>query len=138
EAKETNMINSLQGKVAGVTITRSATGPGGSSKVLLRGSRSIYGNNQPLYVIDGVPLDNTSQSQVGGTTGGRDGGDGIGMLNSDDIESMTVLKGASAAALYGSQGQNGAIIITTKRGKAGRVSIDYSGNVSFDQPNILP
>lgn len=137
-AKETNLINSLQGKIAGVTITRNATGPGSSSKVLLRGSRSIYGNNQPLYVIDGVPLDNSSRSQGGGTSGGRDGGDGIGMLNSDDIESMTVLKGASAAALYGSQGQNGAIIITTKRGKAGEISVDYTGNIAFDQANILP
>ncbi|MGV3686498.1 MAG: SusC/RagA family TonB-linked outer membrane protein [Daejeonella sp.] len=138
EAKETNLINSLQGKVAGVTITRNATGPGSSSKVLLRGSRSIYGNNQPLYVIDGVPLDNTSLSQGGGTVGGRDGGDGIGMLNSDDVETMTILKGASAAALYGSQGQNGAIIITTKRGKAGKISVDYTGNTSIDQTNILP
>jgi len=139
QAKETNLINSLQGKVAGVTITRNATGPGSSSKVLLRGSRSIYGNNQPLYVIDGVPLDNTSREQgTGGTHGGRDGGDGIGMLNSDDIETMTVLKGAAAAALYGSQGQNGAIIITTKRGKAGKISVNYSGNFTIDQPNIIP
>ncbi len=138
EAKETNLINSLQGKIAGVTITRNATGPGSSSKVLLRGSRSIGGNNQPLYVIDGVPMDNSSRSQGGGTAGGRDGGDGIGMINSDDIESMTILKGASAAALYGSQGQNGAIVITTKRGKAGKVSVDYTGNSTFDQPNVLP
>ena len=77
EAKETNLINSLQGKIAGVTITRNATGPGSSSKVLLRGSRSIGGNNQPLYVIDGVPMDNSTRSQGGGTAGGRDGGDGI-------------------------------------------------------------
>src|SRR5690606_32248499 len=139
QAKETNLINSLQGKVAGVTITKNATGPGSSSKVLLRGSRSIFGNNQPLYVIDGVPMDNTSREQgTGGTHGGRDGGDGIGMLNSDDIESMTILKGASAAALYGSQGQNGAIIITTKRGKVGRITVDYTGNFSVDQPFILP
>ncbi|MFA6944443.1 MAG: SusC/RagA family TonB-linked outer membrane protein [Pedobacter sp.] len=139
QAKETNLINSLQGKVAGVTITKNATGPGSSSKVLLRGSRSIFGNNQPLYVIDGVPMDNTSREQGdGGTHGGRDGGDGIGMLNSDDIETMTILKGASAAALYGSQGQNGAIIITTKRGKVGKISVDYTGNTSVDQPFLLP
>jgi len=139
QAKETNLINSLQGKVAGVTITKNATGPGSSSKVLLRGSRSIFGNNQPLYVIDGVPMDNTSREQgSGGTHGGRDGGDGIGMLNSDDIETMTILKGASAAALYGSQGQNGAIIITTKRGKAGKITVDYTGNTSIDRPFILP
>ena len=139
EAKETNVINSLQGKIAGVVITRNATGPGSSSKVLLRGNRSISGNNQPLYVIDGVPMDNTSREQgLGGSNGGRDGGDGIGMINSDDIESMTVLKGASAAALYGSQGQNGAIIITTKRGKSGKISVDYTSNATFDQPNIMP
>ncbi len=139
QAKETNLINSLAGKVAGVTITKNATGPGSSSKVLLRGSRSIFGNNQPLYVIDGVPMDNTSREQgTGQTSGSRDGGDGIGMLNSDDIESMTILKGASAAALYGSQGQNGAIIITTKRGKAGKITIDYTGNTTVDRPFILP
>lgn len=140
EAKETNLINSLQGKVAGVTITRNATGPGSSSNVVLRGNRSIFGSNQPLYVIDGVPMDNTSRDQGNGGSagGGRDGGDGIGMINSDNIESMTILKGASAAALYGSQGQNGAIVITTKRGKAGKISVDYTGNASFDQANILP
>ena len=139
EAKETNLINSLQGKVAGVVITKNATGPGSSSKVLLRGSRSITGNNQPLYVIDGVPMDNSSREQgPGGSNGGRDGGDGIGMINSDDIESMTILKGASAAALYGSQGQNGAIVITTKRGKSGKLTVDYTSNATFDQPNIMP
>src|SRR5690606_507381 len=99
----------------------------------------IFGNNQPLYVIDGVPMDNTSREQgTGGTHGGRDGGDGIGMLNSDDIETMTVLKGASAAALYGSLGQNGAIVITTKRGTVGEITVDYAGNYSFDSPFILP
>lgn len=139
QAKETNFINSLQGKIAGVTITKNATGPGSASKVLIRGSRSIFGNNQPLYVIDGVPMDNTSREQgTGGTHGGRDGGDGIGMLNSDDIETMTVLKGASAAALYGSLGQNGAIVITTKRGTVGEITVDYAGNYSFDSPFILP
>lgn len=139
QAKETNMINALAGKVAGVTITKNATGPGSSTKVLLRGSRSIFGNNQPLYVIDGVPMDNTSREQgTGQTSGSRDGGDGIGMINSDDIESMTILKGASAAALYGSQGQNGAIVITTKRGKTGKVTVDYTGSTTIDRPFILP
>ncbi len=139
QAKETNMINALAGKVAGVTITKNATGPGSATKVLLRGSRSIFGNNQPLYVIDGVPMDNTSREQgTGQTSGARDGGDGIGMINADDVESMTVLKGASAAALYGSQGQNGAIVITTKRGKAGKITVDYSGTTTIDRPFILP
>ena len=121
KAKETNVVNSLQGKVAGVTITRDATGPGGEAKVLIRGNRSINNSNEPLYVIDGVPLNGN-----------------IGMLSPDDIESMTVLKGASAAALYGSQGQNGAIIITTKRGKAGETSINYVGGWTVDQAAVLP
>jgi TonB-linked SusC/RagA family outer membrane protein len=139
QAKETNLINSLAGKVAGVTITKNATGPGSSSNVVLRGQRSVFGSNQPLYVIDGVPMDNTSREVgTGGTHGSRDGGDGIGMLNSDDIESMTILKGASAAALYGSLGQNGAIIITTKRGKSGKITVDYTGNTTVDRPFILP
>jgi TonB-linked SusC/RagA family outer membrane protein len=121
KAKETNVINSLQGKVAGITITKNAVGPGGDSKVLLRGNRSINNSNEPLYVIDGVPLSGN-----------------VGMLNSDDIESMTVLKGASAAALYGSQGQNGAIIITTKRGKAGETIVNYIGNYTIDKAAVLP
>jgi TonB-linked SusC/RagA family outer membrane protein len=121
EAKETNLINSLQGKVAGVTITKDASGPGGDSKVIIRGNRSITNSNQPLYVIDGVPLSGN-----------------VGMLSSDEVESMTVLKGASAAALYGSQGQNGAIIITTKRGKAGGVSVNFISGFTVDQAAVLP
>ncbi len=121
EAKETNLINSLQGKVAGVTITKDATGPGGDSKVLIRGNRSITNSNQPLYVIDGVPLSGN-----------------VGMLNSDEVESMTILKGASAAALYGSQGQNGAIIITTKRGKANQTVVNFISGLSLDQASVLP
>lgn len=121
QAKETNMINSLQGKVAGVNITKNPEGPGGESRVVLRGNRSITGNNQPLYVIDGVPLDG-----------------GISMINSDDIASMTVLKGASAAALYGSAGQNGAIIITTKRPVAGPLAVDFSTGFTWDSPMALP
>ena len=121
EAKETNLINSLQGKVAGVTITKDATGPGGDSKVIIRGNRSITNSNEPLYVIDGVPLSGN-----------------IGMINSDEVESMTVLKGASAAALYGSQGQNGAIIITTKRGKTGATTINLVSGFALDQAAVLP
>ncbi len=121
QAKESNMINSLQGKVAGVNITKNPEGPGGESRVVLRGNRSITGNNQPLYVIDGVPLDG-----------------GISMINSDDIASMTVLKGASAAALYGSAGQNGAIIITTKRPEAGPLAVDFSTGFTWDRPTALP
>ena len=126
-AKDPNMINALAGKTAGVSITRNSSGLGGSAKVSIRGIRSANadGNNQPLYVIDGVPmLNNTSEqafSAMGGNndTGNRDSGDGISNLNPDDIESMSILKGASAAALYGSQAANGVILITTKKGKAG-------------------
>ena len=138
EAREVNVINGLQGKIAGVTITKNAAGPGSSSKVILRGNRSIDGNNQPLYVIDGVPLDNSTSSQPSGTFGGRDGGDGIGMINPDEIESMQVLKGASASALYGSAGQNGAIIITTKKGKSGKIALDYNGGIMLDKASVLP
>lgn len=138
EAREINIINGLQGKVAGLTITKSAGGPGSASKVILRGNRSIDGNNQPLYVIDGVPLDNGSNSNPRGTFGGRDGGDGIGMLNPDEVETMQILKGGAAAALYGAAGQNGAIIITTKKGKSGKVNVDINSGVMFDKAAVLP
>ena len=123
KSKQTNPINSLSGKVSGVSITRSASGSGGSVKVVLRGNASL-GNNQPLYVIDGVPLSNPTSGQPSDTFGdinggNRDGGDALALLNPDDIESLTVLKGASASALYGSAGLNGVILITTKRGRSG-------------------
>lgn len=138
EAKETNVINSLQGKVAGVTISKSATGPGSSSRVILRGNRSITGGNEPLYVIDGVPMNSGKRAAGGGSFGGRDGGGGISMINPDNIESMTILKGASAAALYGSAGQNGAIVITTKSGKSGNITVDYNGGLTVDKAMDLP
>lgn len=137
-ARETNVINSLQGKVSGVVISKSATGPGGSSRVVLRGNRSITGDNQPLYVIDGVPMNSGSRASGGGSFGGRDGGGGISMINPDNIETMTVLKGASAAALYGSAGQNGAIVITTKSGKAGKPTVEFNGGMTFDTAMELP
>ncbi|WP_316845939.1 SusC/RagA family TonB-linked outer membrane protein [Pedobacter psychrodurus] len=135
KVKSPNLMNSLNGKVAGLTISPSASGVGGSAKVILRGSRSVSGNNQPLYVIDGVPISNNGnangqQNSVFG--GGQDGGDGISNLNPDDIESITVLEGASAAALYGSQAQNGVILITTKQGKAGKTEIGFSSGISID------
>ncbi len=143
-AKDPNLMNSLAGKVAGVTINRSAAGVGGSVKVNIRGNRSASGSNQPLYVIDGIPMLNSSPSQplnaFGGdrNTGGRDGGDGIANLNPEDIESINVLKGASAAALYGSQAANGVILITTKKGKSGASRIDFSSNATMEQPMLLP
>ena len=134
--KQSNPINSLSGKVAGVSITRSASGVGGSVKVTLRGNSSI-GNNQPLYVVDGIPLSNPTAGQPGDTFGdinggNRDGGDALALINPDDIESLTVLKGASASALYGSAGLNGVILITTKRGRSGSFKVDFSTNLTVD------
>src|SRR6202020_1785110 len=131
-AKTDNLMNSLNGKVAGVTISPSASGVGGSVKVILRGSRSASGNNQPLYVIDGIPISNNANGngQPTNTYGGTpDGGDGISNLNPEDIASVSVLEGASAAALYGSQAENGVILITTKHGKAGQATVSYSSSI---------
>lgn len=137
DVKTDNLMNSLNGKVAGVDISPSASGVGGSVKVLLRGSRSFAASNQPLYVIDGVPMASPSNGgQPGDSFGGNpDGGDGISNLNPDDIESMTVLEGASAAALYGSQAANGVIVINTKKGKAGKTQIHF--NSSFQASNAV-
>lgn len=145
-AKDPNMINALAGKTAGVSITRNASGLGGSAKVSIRGIRSANadGNNQPLYVIDGVPMLNSvaeqAYSAMGGNNdaGNRDSGDGISNLNPDDIESMSILKGASAAALYGSQAANGVILITTKKGKAGMQRIVFNSNLTVDHAICLP
>ena len=136
KVKQTNPVNSLSGKVAGVAISRSASGAGGSVKVTLRGNSSI-GNNQPLYVVDGIPLSNPSSNQptltFGDIDGGnRDGGDALALINPDDIESLTVLKGASASALYGSAGLNGVILITTKKGRSGGFKVDFSSNLTVD------
>jgi len=139
--KTDNLMNNLNGRVAGVDISPSSSGVGGSVKVILRGSKSFAGSNQPLYVIDGVPITNNSNSngQPGGTYGGSpDGGDGISNLNPDDIESMTVLEGASAAALYGSQAANGVILITTKKGKAGKAEINLSSSYQTDVISYKP
>ncbi|MEE9408928.1 MAG: TonB-dependent receptor [Polaribacter sp.] len=134
--KQTNPMNSLSGKVSGVAITRSASGAGGSVKVVLRGNSSI-GNNQPLYVVDGIPLSNPTSGQPGDTIGdinggNRDGGDALSLINPDDVESLTVLKGASASALYGSAGLNGVILITTKKGKNGAFKVNFSTNLTVE------
>lgn len=144
-AKDPNMINALAGKTAGVLINRTAN-LGGSAKVAIRGPRSAFagGNNQPLYVIDGVPILNNSTESTATVMGGnydgvnRDAGDGISNLNPDDIESMNILKGASAAALYGSQAANGVILITTKKGKAGLHRITFSSNLTIDHAISTP
>jgi TonB-dependent SusC/RagA subfamily outer membrane receptor len=141
KVKQTNPMNSLSGKIAGASITRSASGAGGSVKVLIRGNSSI-GNNQPLYVVDGIPLSNPSSGQPGDTFGdinggNRDGGDALSLINPDDIESLTVLKGASASALYGSAGLNGVILITTKKGKSGSFKVDVSSGVTVENPAYM-
>ena len=141
QVKTDNLMNALSGKVAGLTISPSASGVGGSTKVILRGNRSANGNNQPLYVVDGVPILNTANAnnQPGNTYGGSpDGGDGISNLNPEDIESISVLEGASAAALYGSLAQNGVILITTKKGKAGQAQINYTSSFSIDHAAYEP
>ena len=141
DVKSDNLMNSLNGRVAGVDISPSSSGVGGSVKVILRGSKSATGTNQPLYVIDGVPITNSSNAngQPNSTYGGSpDGGDGISNLNPDDIESMTVLEGAAAAALYGSQAANGVVLITTKKGKAGKAEINFSSSYTNDVISYKP
>ncbi|MGV3639041.1 MAG: SusC/RagA family TonB-linked outer membrane protein [Adhaeribacter sp.] len=136
--KDPNMMNALAGKAAGVVITKGTGGPGASSKVILRGNKSITGNNQPLYVIDGMPMNNANGPQ--GTTlfGTRDAGDAISNLNPEDIENISVLKGASASALYGSQAANGVILVTTKKGRKGTASVNFSSSATFEDPIALP
>ena len=140
DIKSINMINSLQGKSAGLQITPNSTGAGGSSKILFRGNKSISGSNQPLIVVDGVPtMTNTTSSQVASDYGGeRDGGDVMSTINPDDIASITLLKGAAASALYGAVAANGAIMITTKSAMAGKVSVNVSSNTTMEAPMVLP
>ena len=140
DIKSVNMINSLQGKSAGMMITPNSTGAGGSSKILFRGNKSISGNNQPLVVVDGVPvMMNITNSQVDSNYGGqRDGGDAMSTINPDDIAQITLLKGASAAALYGAVAANGAIMITTKSAQSGKVSVNVSSNTTMESPMVLP
>ena len=131
KAKETNVINSMAGRVPGLVVTQTAGGASGSSRVILRGSTEMTGNNQPLYVIDGVPLDNTNFGSAG-TYGGFDLGDGISSVNPDDIESMSVLKGPAASALYGSRASHGVILITTKKANKDKISVEYNGTMTFE------
>ena len=140
ELKSVNMINALQGKSAGLTITPNSTGAGGASKIQFRGSKSISGSNRPLVVVDGVPLmmDLTTQQVDSNYGGQRDGGDAMSTINPDDIASITLLKGASAAALYGAVAANGAIMITTKSAASGKVSVNFSSNTTVETPMVLP
>lgn len=130
EARETNIGNALTGQVAGVSVSGVSTGPYGSSRVIIRGNSSLTGNNQPLYVVDNVPYDNSNQGSAG-MWGGADYGDGLSNINPDDIESITVLKGLAATALYGYRGGNGAVLITTKSGmRSHGVGVEINNNLT--------
>jgi len=138
QAREKNLVNSLAGKVSGVAITNSGS-QGGSSRIVIRGANSIAGNNQPLFIVDGIPVNNQTVGAPGGY-GGVDYGNAISDLNSNDIENISVLKGPNAAALYGSRAANGAIVITTRTGKGTPrgFGVTASSNVSFETPLRLP
>ncbi|EAQ99730.1 SusC/RagA family TonB-linked outer membrane protein [Maribacter sp. HTCC2170] len=129
--RDVNFVNSISGKAAGVEIRKSSSGPGGSTKIQIRGSKSLNGDSSPLFVIDGIPMVNNKGSQPG-LWDGVDQGDGLSQLNPDDIESMSILKGANAAILYGSQGANGVVIITTKSGKEGAATVQFNTGITFE------
>jgi TonB-linked SusC/RagA family outer membrane protein len=132
QSRDVNLGNALVGQVAGVSVSLNATGPYGSSRVLIRGNASLSGNNQPLYVLDGVPYDNTTQAYAG-QYGGTDLGDGLSNINPDDIESVLILKGVAASALYGFRGGNGAILITTKSGsRTHGIGVQVNNNMTFN------
>ena len=142
QARENNVANALTGKVAGVNATGMATGPGGSSRVIIRGNGSLSGNNQPLYVVNGMPMDNSvpgGSSDPTGNGNNIDRGDGIGGINPDDIESISILKGGPAAALYGARASNGVILITTKKGRAQKgIGVEINSNFSMEDIALIP
>lgn len=138
--KDANFVNALNGKVAGVTINKSGSGIGGASRVVIRGAKSLEGDNNVLYVIDGIPLFNTNMGSTdSGVLGeGRAGSEGIADFNPEDIESVSILSGPSAAALYGSNAANGAILITTKKGVDGKLQVTFSSSSEFSSPLMMP
>lgn len=137
--KDANFINSLNGKVAGVSIQRSASGVGGGTRVVMRGNKSIAGENNVLYVVDGVPIGNKADRSGDGTGfGGATSSEGIADFNPDDIESLSVLTGPSAAALYGASAANGVILINTKKGAEGVMRLNVSSSVEFSNPFVMP
>lgn len=143
--QDANFINSLQGKAAGLSITPNAGGAGGSSKILLRGNKSVLGNNTPLIVVDGVPMSNPVKGQQGiqgglsmGYNFTTEGSDALSSINPDDIENINILKGANAAALYGSAASNGVLMITTKKGQDGKLTVGVTSNATFENPLLLP
>lgn len=134
-----SFVNSLSGKVAGVTINASSSGVGGSTRVVMRGTKSLSGNNNALYVIDGIPMPALSSDQPEGVYAGAGAtGDGLASINPDDIESISVLSGPSAAALYGSSAANGVIMITTKKGAEDKLDVNYSNTTNFSRAYIMP
>ena len=138
EARESNITNSISGKIAGVQVTGTSGSVGASSRIVLRGNSSITGNNEPLYVVDGVPISNSSFGNAG-SGGGVDLPNGAADINPDDIETITVLKGPNAAALYGLRASNGVIVITTKRGNPNKkFGVSFNTNVTFSNPLLLP
>lgn len=136
--KSTNFMNSLAGKVAGVNINASSAGMGGATRVVMRGPKSINQSNQALYVVDGVPINNRNNGSSEGMYAEQPGGEGIADLNPEDIESISVLSGPSAAALYGSSAAQGVIMITTKKGAEGKVSVSISNSTQFSSPFKMP
>ncbi|WP_233218943.1 SusC/RagA family TonB-linked outer membrane protein [Adhaeribacter arboris] len=131
-ARESNVANSLSGRVSGLNVAGTSGGPGSSARINIRGVTSFSGSSSPLIVINGVPMDNSNRGSSG-EWGGADQGDGIGNINPDDVETMTVLKGSTASALYGSRAANGVIQITTKSGIKGKTTIEYNTNLQFDR-----
>lgn len=141
--RDLNVVNTLSGRVSGVVVTQGTFGPGSSSRVIIRGNNSLTGNNQPLYVVDGIPIDNTGYGSASSANAGEyskyDYGSGISDLNPEDIESISILKGPNAAALYGSRAANGVILVTTKKGTMNKgLGVTYSGNFTFESPLLLP
>jgi TonB-linked SusC/RagA family outer membrane protein len=133
-----NVLNSLTGKIANAVITQGSGGPGSGARIVLRGNRSIQGSNNALIVVDGVPIDNSTYSTAGSDFGSIQGTDGASNINPDDIASVTVLRGASAAALYGSQAGNGVIVITTKKGSKDKMSVSINSGAVFESAFALP
>ncbi len=137
-SRETNMTSFLTAKVAGVQVSKNASGTGGSQSITIRGVKSLLGNNQPLFVVDGIPVTNIGHTS-GGTFDGIDLGDGMGDINPEDVETMTVLKGPNASALYGARGSNGVVLITTKSGKQRKgIGVEVNSNTSFETLNLVP
>jgi TonB-linked SusC/RagA family outer membrane protein len=133
-----NIINGLQGKVTNAVITQGSGGPGSGARIVLRGNRSIQGTNNALIVVDGVPINNGTNGTITSDFGGLQGIDGASNINPDDIESMTILRGASAAALYGSAAGNGVVVITTKKGTKDRISVTINSGITSEKPFVLP